>query len=116
MQALSGRLNDGIANLEAAATAPNSGMDHRQNLAFGYVIAGNIDKARRMASVDLDVQTVEVDSRPVAEAPRAGQGQTGPRQRERSRVVVGRGRREVSENPRGVLLSAPRAPQAPYPW
>ncbi len=33
-------------------------MEHRLNLAFGYVVAGNIDRARRMASVDLDVNTV----------------------------------------------------------
>ena len=56
--ALSGDLADGIALLEQAAASTGSQMEHRLNLAFGYVVAGNIDRARRMASVDLDVHTV----------------------------------------------------------
>lgn len=55
---LSGNLGEGIALLEQAAASTGSRMEHRLNLAFGYVVAGNIDRARRMASVDLDVYTV----------------------------------------------------------
>ena len=57
MLALTGNLDDGIDSLEQAAASAGSQMDHRLNLAFGYVLAGNFKKARRMASVDLDIRT-----------------------------------------------------------
>ncbi|MEE8371596.1 MAG: tetratricopeptide repeat protein [Sphingomonadales bacterium] len=52
--AISGDVNRGLALLIEAAGSVDAVMEHRQNLALGYVLAGRNDKARRMASIDLE--------------------------------------------------------------
>ena len=56
--ALSGRYAEAIAMLERAATMPNATVRHRQNLALAYGVAGETEKAERLARVDLDEQAV----------------------------------------------------------
>ena len=52
--ALAGDAHEGAALLEDVVKQPSASAAHRQNLALAYVMAGNTQKAVRMASIDLD--------------------------------------------------------------
>jgi len=60
-QALSFALYDdaarGVEILEQVVEQSGAGPQHRQNLALAYVLAGDTEKAGRMASVDLDADS-----------------------------------------------------------
>ncbi len=56
---IAGDAGNAMPLLEEAVKNPASGAEHRQNLALAYALAGEHGKARRMASIDLDPESVE---------------------------------------------------------
>jgi len=60
-QAMSGKLAAAISTLERAAGINRKNTHVRQNLALLYAINGDVERARALASMDLDVSDVETN-------------------------------------------------------
>jgi len=60
-QAMSGKLADAIRTLERAAGINRNNAHVRQNLALLYAINGDVERARALASMDLDMSDVETN-------------------------------------------------------
>jgi len=60
-QAMSGKLAAAISTLERAAGINRTNTHVRQNLALLYAINGDVDRARALAAMDLDISDVETN-------------------------------------------------------
>ena len=56
--ALAGDVRQAVTLLEDVVRQPGSSAQHRQNLALAYMFAGERERARRIASIDLDAVSV----------------------------------------------------------
>lgn len=62
-EVFAGDVDAGVALLEDVARDAASGPQHRQNLALAYVMAGDMDRARKVASIDLGAKEVDATLR-----------------------------------------------------